>query len=103
MSLPCQRLLDAVIRNMKLRLMDGDIIKSRNNAQETNRIHELLNIVNPDSWNIDEVVVPWKAAEEKLDEFYEQFHHKICVNDFRDYVENVIRNYDKIPITVQKA
>ena len=81
-----------------------DVIESKNNAQETNRIHELVNIVNPDSWNIDEVVIPWKAFEEKLDKFYKQFPHKICVNDFRDYVENVTRNYhNKIPITIQKT
>lgn len=42
--------------------MGGEIMKSKNKAQETIRIHKLLYIVNPDSWNNDKVV-SWKAAE----------------------------------------
>ena len=105
-NLPRQSLLDSIIKNMKLRLMDSDEIKASKNSKEIdNKIHCLVNIVSPESWDIDEVVVPWKQAEEKLPGFYKQFHHKICVNDFRDYVENVIENRPNqdVPSTIQKA
>ena len=103
-SLPRQELLNAVISNMRLRLMDCDGIS--NNIQDKNhKIHELVRIVNPDSWNVEEAVVPWKDAEEKLPDFCKVFRHEISVNDFRDYVENVTRNYLKQALseTIQRA
>ncbi|XP_076314797.1 E3 SUMO-protein ligase KIAA1586-like [Tachypleus tridentatus] len=86
--------------------MDCAHLKSRHNAQENdNKIHELVNILETDSWDIDEVVVPWKAAKEKLCKFSKFFHQEIDVNDFHDYVENALRNRHnyEIPRTVQKA
>ena len=90
--------------NMILRLMDFDGIS--NNIQDKNhKIHELVRVVNPDHWNVEEAVVPWKDAEEKLPDFCKVFRHEISVNDFRDYVENVTRNYHKhfVPETIQGA
>ena len=45
------------------------------------------------------------AAEENLCEFEKIFHYEISINDFRDYVENVLKNFDNhtIPPTIQKA
>ena len=77
-----------------------------NNIQDKNhKIHELLRIGNPDSWNVEEAVVPWKDAKEKLSDFCKVFRHEISVNDFRDNVENVTRNYHKHVVleTIQRA
>ena len=48
------------------------------------------------------------AAEEKLSEFSIVFHHEISVNDYRDYMENVLHNSSnpakaEVPQSVQKA
>lgn len=105
-SLPREKLLDVIIENMKKRLMDYDHLTSKNNDQEAdNKLYELLNLLEPDTWNIQEVFVPWKAAEEKLNGFSEIFHHNIPINDFRDYVESVLQNFYNpvIPQSVQKA
>ena len=57
---------------------------------------------------IQEVVVPWLSAEEKLRKFSKAFHHEISINEFRDYVENVLQNSSdlakaEVPSSVQKA
>ena len=105
-SLPREKLLEVLIENMEKRLMDCDDLTSENNDQENDsKLYELLNLLEPDTWNIEEVVVPWKAAEEKLSRFSEIFHHHIPIDDFRDYVETVLKNCHNpvIPQTVQKA
>ena len=81
--------------------MDCDGI-SNNIQDKKHKIHELVRIVNPDSWNVEEAVVP---SEEKLPDFCKVFRHEISVNDFRDYVENVTRNYHThvVPETVHRA
>lgn len=73
--------------------MNSNNISLSNNIQDkNNKIFELVKIVNPSYWNMEETVIPWKDAEEKLSDFYSVFRHEISVNDFRDYVENVTRN-----------
>ena len=92
---------------MKKRVMSCDSLTSKNNEQD-DKIHDLINFLEPNSWNIEEVVVPWRAAEEKLGEFSKAFHHEISINDFLDYVENVLQNSSnpakaEVPQSVQKA
>ncbi|XP_076039002.1 E3 SUMO-protein ligase KIAA1586-like [Oratosquilla oratoria] len=106
-NLPRQKLLETVIENMKKRVMSCDSLTSKNNELD-DKIHDLINFLEPNSWNIEEVVVPWRAAEEKLREFDKVFHHEISINDFRDYVENVLQNSSnpakaEVPQSVQKA
>ncbi|MEE6474786.1 hypothetical protein FKM82_010496 [Ascaphus truei] len=92
-NLPRQKLLETVISNMKARLMDSDHLKSGYKVQNSDRkIHEIVNTLEPDCWHIDEVVVLWKAAEEKLCDFNKFFHHEININDFRDFVEKFLKN-----------
>ena len=45
---------------------------SKNNEQD-DIFHDLINFLDPNSWNIEEVVVPWLAAEEKLSKFKKSF------------------------------
>ena len=104
--LPRQKLLEAVTENMKKRLMNCDNLISKNNEDDT--FHDLINFLDPNSWNIEEVVVPWLSAEEKLRKFSKVFHHAISINEFRDYVENVLQNCSnvakaEVPSSVQKA
>ena len=106
-GLPRQKLLETIILNLKKRLMDCDHIKaSCNEIQGIGEINynklQFLNILEPDNWNIEEVIPPWKAAEEQLPAFNEIFKYKINTNDFRDFVENVLKNSQnyKIPKTV---
>ncbi|XP_076041919.1 E3 SUMO-protein ligase KIAA1586-like [Oratosquilla oratoria] len=74
-SLPRQKHLEAVIENMKKRVMNCDSLISKKNEQD-DKIHV--------------------------------FHHEISINDFRDYVENVLQNSSdpakaEVPQSVQKA
>ena len=57
-------LLDAIIKNMKKRLVANDHVKSISTEQEN--VLELFNLLNQNTWNLEEAVVPWVAAEIKL-------------------------------------
>ena len=92
---------------MKKRLMNCDNLISKNNKQD-DIFHDLINFLDPNSWNIEKVVVPWLSAEEKLRKFSKVLHHEISINEFRDYVENVLQNCSnlakaEVPSSVQKA
>ena len=86
-SLPRQKPLETVTENMKKRLMTCDNLISKNNEQY-DIFHDLINFLDPNSWNIEEVVAPWLSAEEKLRKFCKVFDHEISINEFRDNVEN---------------
>ena len=106
-SLPHQKLLEAVTKNMKKRLMNCDNLISKKSEQD-DIFHDLINFLDPNSWNIEEVVVPWLSAEEKLRKFSKVFHHEISINEFRDYVENVLQNCSnlakaEVPSSVQES
>jgi len=106
-SLPRQKLLETVKENTKKRLMNCDNLISKKNEQD-DIFPDLINFLDPNSWNIEEVVVPWLAAEEKVREFSKVFYHEISINEFRDYVENVLQNSSNltkadVPSSVQKA
>ena len=49
--------------------------------------------------------MPWLEAEEKLGKFEEIVSYKINVNDFRDFVENVVQNAENhtMPPSIRKA
>ena len=78
---------------------------TRKNDEGSNLVHELIHLVEPHSWNIEEVTVPWIEAEEKLGRFQEIFSYKINVNDFKDYVEDVLHNGENytMPPSIRKA
>ena len=92
---------------MKKRLTNSDSLISKSDEQD-DKFHDLINFLDSNSWNIEEAVLPGLAAEEKLREFSTVFHHDISINEFRDYVENVLQNSSnlskaEIPKSVQKA
>ena len=100
--LPREKLLDAVISNMEKRLMSGDHLVSQKNANEA---FEIFNLIEPNTWNLEEVQVPWMEAEEKLVQLNKIIHHVISRNDFRDFVENVLDNManPKLPPSIRRA
>ena len=57
LSLPRQKLLEAVIENMKKRVMNCNSLTSKKNEQD-DKTHGLINFLEPNSCNIEEVVVP---------------------------------------------
>ena len=91
--LPRKKLLEVIIENMRKRLIDNEHLTSKNNDQEGIEFHQVINLLEPDTWNIQKVVVPWLVAKEKLYRFSDIFHYKISINDFRDYVESVLQNF----------
>ena len=104
-NLPREKLLDSIIQNMQKRLMDSNHLSSRDNDKGSHLVHDLINLVEPKSWNIEEVTIPWMEAEEKLCMFQEIFSYKIDVNDFRDFVESALQNDENhtIPPSIRKA
>ena len=104
-NLPREKLFDSIIRNMQKRLMDSNHLLTRKSDEGSNLLHELIHLVEPYSWNIEEVTVPWMEAEEKLGRFQEMFSYKINVNDFRDYVEDVLLNGENhtMPPSIRKT
>ena len=96
-SFPQQERLETVTENMKKRLINCDSLISKSNEQN-DKFYDLINLLDPNCWNIDEVVVPWLAAEDKLRKFSKVFHHEISINEFWDYV----RMSCKILATLQR-
>ena len=78
---------------MRKRLIGNGHLTSKNNDQEGMEFHQVLNLLEPDTRNIQEVGVPWLGAQEKVYRFSCIFHRKISINNFRDYVESVLQNF----------
>ena len=87
-NLPREKLFDSIIRNMQKRLMDSNHLLTRKNDEDSNLLHELIHLVEPHSWNIEEITVPWMKAEEKRVRFQEFFAYKINVEDVLQNGEN---------------
>ena len=83
-NLPTEKLFNSIIRNMQKRIMDSNHLLTRKNDEDSNLLHELIHLVEPHSWNFEEVTVPWMEAEEELGKFPKNLSYKINVNDFRD-------------------
>ena len=66
---------------------------------------ELFNLLDQNTWNLFEAVVPWVAAENKIVKLNEFLHHEVSINDFRDFVKNVVNSnlHVLIPLNVQRA
>ena len=65
-------------------------------------------MLEPNSWNIDKAVLPWKEAEKKKWIHSGIHRHEIAVNDFRGFAGNVLQNFhkpreDKLPQNVKIA
>ena len=88
--LPRQMLLDAMIKNMKKRLVADDHVKAISTEQEN--VLELFNLLDQNTWNLEEAIVPWVAAENKFVKLNEFLHHEVSINDFRDFVEIVLNS-----------
>jgi hypothetical protein len=103
-SIPREQLLAAVVKSLQQRLMvDGSVAATTN--QQHSEMREVLEVIEPASWNSEEIVVPWLEGEKNLTKFQEIFHCEISKNDFRDYVENVVKNFHDhvLPPTISRA
>ena len=102
-SLPRQMLLDAIIKNMKKRLVVDDHVKAISTEQKN--VFDLFNLLDENTWNLEEAIVPWVAAENKIGKLNEFLHHEVSINDFRDFVENLLNSslHVLIPQSVQRA
>ena len=63
-SLPRQMLLDEIIKNMKKRLVADDHVKAISTEQE--KVLELFNLLDQNTWDLEESVVPWVAVSDGL-------------------------------------
>ena len=52
-----------------------------------NNIHELVKLLNPKFWNIEEVVILWRTAEDKIYAVNIQFYRQININVFCELVK----------------
>ena len=91
--------MNEIIDNLESRIISSDTLKAGKNEAVN---LEIINYLDPSHWKV-EVVVPWRAAEEILPQFEEIFQHKINVNEYRDYLENIKTNSSTIPPSVKKA
>uniref|UniRef100_A0A8C0IKG6 E3 SUMO-protein ligase KIAA1586-like n=1 Tax=Chelonoidis abingdonii TaxID=106734 RepID=A0A8C0IKG6_CHEAB len=99
---------NCIIEKMKARLLNENHIKYKEDnlghSWNTPKIVELFNIMDPTSWNAEEVRLPWKSGEEKLHEISKFIKFVVDLNDFRDYVENNIQSKNlPDPETIRKA
>ncbi|KAJ6657829.1 hypothetical protein lerEdw1_001879 [Lerista edwardsae] len=103
--LPRERLLESIIANLEKRLMDCGHLRASGSQSQASTKLQFLKFLEPEYWNIEEVVVPWKAAEEQLLAFTEFFNCQIDINEYRDFLEGVLRNPHNysIPTSIQKA
>uniref|UniRef100_A0A8C6V7V3 E3 SUMO-protein ligase KIAA1586-like n=1 Tax=Naja naja TaxID=35670 RepID=A0A8C6V7V3_NAJNA len=104
-GLPRETLLENIIMNLEKRLIDCEHLTAICGQFQDSNILQILKYLDPDYWNIEEVDVPWRAAEDKLLVFNDIFNYKIDMNDYRDFLENVLKNSQKykIPESVQRA
>ncbi|XP_075040070.1 E3 SUMO-protein ligase KIAA1586-like [Mixophyes fleayi] len=102
-GLPRKTLLQGIVTNFKKRLMDCGHLKASCSQFDDNNALQFLKFLEPDYWNIEEVIVPWKAAEEQLHVFNTFFNYQIEINEYRDFVENVLKSNYSIPESVQRA
>ena len=75
---------------MKKRLVADDHVKAISTEQEN--VLELFNLLDQSTWNLEESIVPWVAAENKIGKLNEFLHHEVSTNNFRDFVENVLNS-----------
>uniref|UniRef100_A0A2D4LSF5 KRAB domain-containing protein n=1 Tax=Micrurus spixii TaxID=129469 RepID=A0A2D4LSF5_9SAUR len=104
-GLPRERLLKNIIMNLRKKLMDCEHLKTDcSRFQDRNKL-QFFKFLEPDYWNIEEIGVPWTAGEEELLIFNDIFNYQIDINDYRDFVENVLENSQKyaIPQSIQRA
>uniref|UniRef100_A0A8C6XY64 Uncharacterized protein n=1 Tax=Naja naja TaxID=35670 RepID=A0A8C6XY64_NAJNA len=103
-ELPHEKLIQSIVTNLKKRLMDCKHLKTGCQFKDTDKL-KLLNYLEPDYWNMEEVVVPWRTAEEQLVAFGEIFNYEININDYRDFIENVLKDSEKytIPCSIKQA
>ena len=71
---------------------DYNLLATKNVKSGTNKLFEVISVLGHDAWNIDETVVPWISAEQKLLGFTDIFKYIIDVNDLRDFLKNIISN-----------
>jgi hypothetical protein len=57
--------------------------KSFNNSKN---IFELIELIEPSTWNLSKITVPWTEAEKKLEDFGKFFKCTIDINDYRDFL-----------------
>ncbi|XP_070800771.1 E3 SUMO-protein ligase KIAA1586-like [Pituophis catenifer annectens] len=100
-----ERLLQSIIKNLQKRLMDCEHLKTGNQLQNTTNKLQFLQFLVPEYRDFEEIVVPWAAAEEQLCTFSDFFNYNIDINDYRDFVENVLKDSKRyaIPDSIKKA
>ncbi|CAM5076622.1 unnamed protein product [Natator depressus] len=107
-SLPRDKIIECIIEKMKARLLNENHIKYKEDnlghSSNTPKIVELFNVIDPTSWNIEEVRLPWKSGEEKVHELNKFIKFVVDLNDFHDFVENNIQSkHLPDPETIRKA
>ena len=63
-SLPRQMLLDAIIKNIKKRLVADDHVEAISTEQDN--VPEFFILLDQNIWNLEEAFLPWVAAESKI-------------------------------------
>ncbi|CAM4409992.1 unnamed protein product [Lepidochelys kempii] len=107
-SLPRDKIIECIIEKMKARLLNKNHIKYKEDnlghSSNTPKIVELFSVIDPTSWNIEEVRLPWKSGEEKVHELNKFIKFVVDLNDFCDFVENNIQSkHLPDPETIRKA
>ena len=77
-------------------------IKAVSTKQEN--VLQLFNLLDQNAWNL-KAVVPWVAEEKKIGILNEFLHHKVSINDFKDFVKHVLNRslHVLIPQSVQRV
>ena len=67
-SIPREKLLAAITKSFEQRLLNDGSVASTSN-QSSNDLEDVLMILKPESWDIENVSVPWLDGESRLPRF----------------------------------
>uniref|UniRef100_A0A452HE66 DUF4371 domain-containing protein n=1 Tax=Gopherus agassizii TaxID=38772 RepID=A0A452HE66_9SAUR len=92
--------------NVRFKSLPQDKVIEYNlgHSRNTPKIVELFNVMDPTSWNIEEVRLSWKSGEKKVHELSKFIKFVVNLNDFCGYVDNNIQSKNLPDLeTIRKA
>lgn len=107
-SLPKEKLIDSLVKYMDDRLLKSTHINFKKDFERNNlssvEFLEIFNVLVPNTWDLENILSPWKDGENKLENLCKIIKYEVDINDFRDFVDMNIESQNlKLPPTIIRA